>query len=158
MFALAYHITWTTYGTWLPGDERGWVRKNTTGIQEPNAIIAMNARKRMKENPVHLSSLQRGFVECTIRQHCLIRGWLLQAVNVRSNHIHVVVTAGCDADEVMKQLKAWCSRKLSDAADLKQISPTKSGRKRWFTEGGNRKLIHTEQYLDNAIQYVLDGQ
>ena len=22
---LAYFITWATYGTWLPGDERGWV-------------------------------------------------------------------------------------------------------------------------------------
>ena len=21
---LAYHITWTTYGSWLPGDPRGW--------------------------------------------------------------------------------------------------------------------------------------
>jgi hypothetical protein len=24
--ALAYFLTWTTYGTWLPGDERGWVQ------------------------------------------------------------------------------------------------------------------------------------
>jgi len=24
---LAYFLTWTTYGTWLPGDERGWVRR-----------------------------------------------------------------------------------------------------------------------------------
>ena len=22
---LAYFLTWPTYGTWLPGDERGWV-------------------------------------------------------------------------------------------------------------------------------------
>jgi hypothetical protein len=22
---LAYFITWGTYGTWLPGDQRGWV-------------------------------------------------------------------------------------------------------------------------------------
>jgi hypothetical protein len=24
---LAYFPTWTTYGAWLPGDERGWVEK-----------------------------------------------------------------------------------------------------------------------------------
>ena len=23
---LAFFLTWTTYGTWLPGDERGWSR------------------------------------------------------------------------------------------------------------------------------------
>jgi hypothetical protein len=22
---LAYFLAWSTYGTWLPGDERGWV-------------------------------------------------------------------------------------------------------------------------------------
>ena len=22
---LAYFLTWATYGTWLPGDERGWI-------------------------------------------------------------------------------------------------------------------------------------
>ncbi len=24
---LAYYLTWPTYGTWLPGDERGWVKR-----------------------------------------------------------------------------------------------------------------------------------
>ena len=24
---LAFFLTWTTYGSWLPGDERGWVEK-----------------------------------------------------------------------------------------------------------------------------------
>ena len=24
---IAYLITWTTYGTWLSGDERGWVKR-----------------------------------------------------------------------------------------------------------------------------------
>ena len=23
---LAFFLTWPTYGTWLPGDERGWVK------------------------------------------------------------------------------------------------------------------------------------
>jgi hypothetical protein len=23
---LAYFITWTCYGTWLPGDDRGWTK------------------------------------------------------------------------------------------------------------------------------------
>jgi hypothetical protein len=29
---LAYFLTWTTYGTWLPGDERGWC-KRTKGFK-----------------------------------------------------------------------------------------------------------------------------
>jgi len=33
---MAYFITWTTYGTWLPGDERCWVDKHTAAIEETN--------------------------------------------------------------------------------------------------------------------------
>ena len=37
---LAYFLTWPTYGTWLPGDERGWVEYRQ-GWQLPDP-----ARKR----------------------------------------------------------------------------------------------------------------
>jgi hypothetical protein len=29
---LAYHLTWTTYGTWLSGDIRGWIKKTATAF------------------------------------------------------------------------------------------------------------------------------
>ena len=35
--ALAYFITWTTYGTWLPGDQRCWVLHGK-GLQLPDLI------------------------------------------------------------------------------------------------------------------------
>ena len=34
----------------------------------------------------------------------------------------------------------------------------KAGRKCWFSEGGDKETIDTDEYLANAIQYVLDGQ
>ena len=30
---LAYFLTWTTYGTWLPGDERGWIEAGKLGTK-----------------------------------------------------------------------------------------------------------------------------
>ncbi|MEX2167851.1 MAG: transposase [Pirellulales bacterium] len=153
---LAYHITWTTYGTWLSGDERGWIKKKTPGIQPPDPALENQSRDRMVEEAVVLSATQRSLVEQTIRDHCRIRNWPLHAVNARSNHIHIVVTADRDPDEVMNQLKAWCSRKLSDAAGLKDIVAVKAGRRHWFSEGGDKELIEDEAYLNNAIQYVLD--
>jgi REP element-mobilizing transposase RayT len=158
MAALAYHITWTTYGTWLPGDARGWIKKNTLGIQEPDSEREEQARELMAEEAVLLAPAQRALVEHTIREHCQIRKWSLHAVNARSNHVHMVVTADCEAREVMNQLKAWCSRKLSDAAGLENAVAVKAGRRRWFTEGGNHKTIEDEEYLNNAVRYVMEGQ
>ena len=158
MSILAYHIVWTTYGAWLPGDARGWVKTKTLGVQEPDPKREHQAREHMAEKAVGLDASQRAMVEQTIRDHCRIREWTLHAVNARSNHIHVVVTADRDADEVMRQFKAWCSRKLSDAAGLNEKVAVKAGRRRWFTEGGGNETIEDEEYLENAIRYVLEGQ
>ena len=155
---LAYHITWTTYGTWLPGDDRGWIKKGASGIQPPDPERACSASELMVEGAVRLSPAQRAIVEETIADHCRIRKWTLHAMNARSNHVHVVVTADLDPEEVMEQLKAWCSRRLSDAAGLTEPVAAKAGRRHWFTEGGDKEIIENETYLENAIRYVIDGQ
>jgi len=155
---LAYHLTWTTYGTWLPGDARGWVKWGECGVQPADPERERTAQVRMVESSVVFTVEQRSLVEQTIRDHCRIRGWHLHAVNARTNHVHVVVTANLDPDEVMNQFKAWCSRKLSDAAGLVHAVAKKAGRRHWFTEGGDKELIDTEEYLANAIIYVSEGQ
>ncbi|MFO0927575.1 MAG: transposase [Gemmataceae bacterium] len=156
MPAIAYHITWTTYGSWLPGDERGWVQSGLPGIQAADAMLAEATRQRLAEAVVVLSPAQREIVEATIRDVCTTRGWTLHAVNPRSNHVHVVVTAEATPETVMSQLKAWCSRQLSDHAGL--VGSTRNGRRRWWTEHGSTKYIFDEGYLHNAIRYVNERQ
>jgi hypothetical protein len=105
---LAYHITRTTYGTWLAGDARGWVEAGTPGVQPPDPAQAYAARRRMTAVAVTLSGEQRAVVEQTVRRHCTLRRWELHALNVRSNHIHLVVTAPeIKPEVVLSQLKAW---------------------------------------------------
>jgi REP element-mobilizing transposase RayT len=160
---LGYLLTWTTYGTWLPGDDRGWVESGKFGIQRPNPSRLLMARRYMTASPVILDLSQRRIVEATIRDHCQIRHWTLHAVNVRSNHVHVVVTANIPPEGVMRQLKAWCSRRLTEAPapparSASEGRATRNGQKRWWTEHGSTKWINDEEYLMNAIRYVLEGQ
>jgi len=103
---LAYFLTWTTYGTWLPGDERGWVLKGK-GFQLPNLETKQLAADRMTEPPCTLNDPQREIVEETVRDHCTIRNWKLHAVNARTNHVHVVVTANSAPKTVRDQFKDW---------------------------------------------------
>src|SRR5439155_7701773 len=55
---LAYFLTWTTYGTWLPGDERGWVEKSGQ-FREPAPQRQQAARQRMTEPALTLDVEQR---------------------------------------------------------------------------------------------------
>lgn len=154
---LAYLITWTTYGSWLPGDNRGWVSGGTSGIQAPDPERRGTAQATLVDAPVLLEAAQREVVEQTIRDHCAIRGWELHAVNVRTNHVHLVVTADVSPEEVMNQLKAWCSRRLNEQLALRGANTTEK-RKRWWTQHGSTKWINEAQYLRNAIRYVNERQ
>ena len=147
---LAYLITWTTYGTWLPGDERGWKRKGESDLQSPDALAYDAAQLRMKEPKFRLSRQQRVIVEATIRDHCTIRKWTLHTVNARSNHVHVVVTApNYDPEIVRDQFKAWCTRKLREAGYK---------RDNFWTEKGSCRSINTEDDLESAVLYVAEAQ
>ena len=145
---LAYFLTWTTYGTWLPGDERGWVHHRNSGIQPPDSQRAAQARKLMKACPVRLSDKQREIASETIRASCRAKGWHVHALNVRSNHVHIVLNAADQGPErAMSFLKAWASRKLNEI-----FSP--SVRQRWWTRHGSTRYIKTAASLDKAIEYV----
>jgi REP element-mobilizing transposase RayT len=77
----------------------------------------------MSESAVTLDQEQRQLVECTILEHCRIRGWQCHAMNCRSNHVHVVVTApGREPDDVMNQFKAWCTRRLKELARQRVVN------------------------------------
>src|SRR5256885_16629826 len=89
---LAYFLTWATYGTWLPGDERGWVEYRH-GWRLPDPVRKLEAAAKMTEDACLLDPEQRAVVERQIAETCRVRGWVLHAVNCRSNHAHVVVTA-----------------------------------------------------------------
>lgn len=154
---LGYLLTWTTYGTWLSGDERGWVESGKFGVKPGDPNRQELAECLMIDDAVTLDPDQRRVVEDTIRAHCLIRQWELHAVNARSNHVHVVVSAGVAPEKVMSQFKAWCSRRLSEHAGLASVS-SKNGAKRWWTEHGSTKWINDDEYLTNAIRYVQEGQ
>jgi hypothetical protein len=110
---LAYFLTWPTYGTWLPGDERGWVQYHR-GPQLPDPVKKLESSARMSEGACRLTDPERRLVEETISVHCRVRRWTLHAVNCRSNHVHVVLTAGEHPDTVRDQLKAWCTRRLKE--------------------------------------------
>lgn len=89
---LALFLTWTTCGAWLPGDERGWVKKPGR-FREPDAKRERTARQRNIEPELTLDAEQRDIVEKTVANHCRFRRRQLHVVNCRTQHVHLVVTA-----------------------------------------------------------------
>ena len=154
---LAFFLTWTTYGTWLPGDDRGWVKREK-GFQRRDPILQREAEARMTEDACVLDDEQRRVVETTIVDHCRIRGWRLHVVNCRTNHVHVVVTANREPKVVREQFMAWCTRKLKELERARAGDAIAVVREKWWTERGSDRCLGDEESLEAAILYVRDGQ
>ena len=59
---IAFFITWPTYGTWLPGDERGWVEYHQ-GWQLPSQNLSDSCRACMTEEQCVLTVPERQIVQ-----------------------------------------------------------------------------------------------
>jgi REP element-mobilizing transposase RayT len=143
-------LTWVTYGTWLPGDVRGWVEYRR-GWQLADPVRELEAQARMTADACVLTPDQRRAVEAQVAETCDFRGWALHAVNCRSNHVHIVVSAdGVNPKKIRSDLKAWATRALKAKFD--------AARENWWAERGSIRYINRDDDLDAAILYVRDGQ
>jgi REP element-mobilizing transposase RayT len=153
---LAYFISFRTYGTWLHGDKRGSIDRFHNQYRSPyilpNEEWQDHNQQRLKAKPLILKSTHRKSVESAIRETCDIRNWSLQAINVRTNHIHTVVSASHKKPaHVLGAFKANATRQLRQAGLwCNPFSP-------WADKGSKRRLWN-EQSVARAIDYVLNGQ
>jgi REP element-mobilizing transposase RayT len=153
---LAYLITFRCYGTWLHGDERGSIdrfhNKFETSYIEADKIWHQFNEKRLKSNPVILSSKQRELVEEAVREVCDYRNWTLFAVNARTNHVHVVVsTSGIKSERALNSFKSYATRKM------RENNCWNFSHSPWADKGSRRRLWN-ERSIALAIDYVINGQ
>ena len=140
---IAYMVTWTTYGTWLQGDERGYVKNGETLEPNPN----------LKES--NLSCLKQQITKLTLKQKDTARNAILEeakrinhnihAIAVCSNHIHIVAENNhLPIYQVVKRYKDVAT------AALKR---TGLNAKLW-TKGFDKRFCFTEKQLKQRIEYV----
>jgi REP element-mobilizing transposase RayT len=153
---VALFFTWSTYGTWLPGDARGWVEYRG-GFQLPDPILELESAARMTERACRLAPHQRERVHEQVVETCEHRRWPLHAVNCRTNHVHVVLSSTSHPKTIREQLKAWCTRRLNEQqAEMGVLEADR--RSKWWADRGSIRWIFRDEDLAAAIEYVLDRQ
>lgn len=156
----ALHITWTTYGTWLPGDKRGYVsnthlpgggiipKKNIYGTEydrnDPHTRRIAYSEQQFPT--VWLTKKQALVVAKRLIEACVERQWWIAQAAIMSNHVHVVLMQ-CpqDGPAVRRILKGTTQAALSELAG-KSI-------RTWTTRGSDRYKFD-QRAIDNAIEYV----
>ncbi len=155
-------LTSTTYGSWLPGDERGFVgtvkdgpgsrvRHNVpeTPIDRDIPELRQSAGQLLKCSPILLSREQAAVVLDQFRETAAYRRWQLLAGAVMGNHFHLVVAAGEDVHStiMLRDFKSYASRALNRTWP-KPPSGT------WWTESGSRRSLPDDPAVESAVENV----
>ena len=153
---LAYLITFRTYGTWLPGDDRGSIdRFHNEYLGDrvtANTALSKQHQSKLKCPRVTIDAVQRGHVGIAITKVCQFREWDLLALKVRTNHVHVVAAIGTTlVEKALNDFKAYATRGLRENDCWPhEHSP-------WVNKGSLRRLWN-EDSVARACDYVINGQ
>jgi REP element-mobilizing transposase RayT len=155
-FPLAYLITIRTFGTWLHGDERGSVDRHGKNIygsprMTPNANLTALMRKEMTRDPFVLNTAQRFAVDAEIKKVCLIRQYILHALNVRTNHLHAVVSAQIKPESIIAAFKSNATRAWRE----QQLVGRKTS---VWSRGKSRRYLWKPRSVAFAIDYTMNQQ
>jgi len=140
---LGYMITWTTYGTWLQGDERGYV-KNAKIYPANKALMQANTQLQ-SQDAVRLSKSQLQLVKQAILNQSKLLGQQIYALAVRPTHVHLV------AEYIAKPIsKVVAYYKKSARISLKNAG---YNGKVW-TRGYDKRFCFDHATLNKRIKYV----
>jgi REP element-mobilizing transposase RayT len=140
---VGYMLTWTTYGTWLQGDERGYVKNGK--ILEENPKLKKANVESMLRNEVRLNKKQKEIVkEATFKEAEKTQEKIL-ALAVCSNHVHMVMCY------TVRPIEKSAGR-FKNAARVALQQDGFTGRV--WARGFDKRYCFDEKSLKNRIDYV----
>ncbi|MFN2501097.1 MAG: transposase [Pyrinomonadaceae bacterium] len=152
IFPIAYLLTFRTYGTWLHGDDRSSVRRNGNnrfGGPKVTASIPLMDEMQIIQEHGHMvfDSHQRKCVDAAIKEVCEFREYMLRAINVRTNHAHVVVSAAVKPEKIVNDFKAYSTRRL-------RAECLSDPEQKVWSRGASTRYLWKPRHVEGAVDYV----
>ena len=144
---LALYLTWNTYGSWPQGDPHGWIRRADPLRYDHDPAIVAHCRERQREPTVTFTAEERAVVADSIDRSCAQRGWPVHGRCVRTQHVHLVVSATMASQPLLIALKGEATRAL------RARWPTLDAQRLWARRG-YVVALYTERALARVVAYV----
>jgi REP element-mobilizing transposase RayT len=156
-------LTWSTYGTWLPGDPRGYVSNTLKpgGSYEPRHNVPgtpytaddpftfAQAEMLRKFPSVHLSPVTARWAAEGLILAAKENKWHITRGAIMAAHVHLLLPL---ADH-----KSWWVRKILKGRASRYMSDQQRKTWRWWAAGGRDDHVSKERSLENVARYI-EGQ
>ena len=142
---IGYMITWTTYGTWLQGDKRGYVKDGKI-LQKNDALLQSNL-KRLKNPATRFDTEHCALVRRAILKKAKEIRQQIYAIAVCPNHVHIVAERTNESIEKV----------VSFYKNAARIALRRGGFVgRVWTKGFDKRFCFDREELQSKIKYVKD--
>jgi REP element-mobilizing transposase RayT len=140
---IGFMATWTTHGTWLQGDKKGYVKNGITFKANPE--LEKSNKELLKHNKIKIPKSLRNTVKDAILKEAEELSQKVYAIAICSNHVHIV------AESIGKSC-GYSVGRFKKAA-------TKALRKYGFTDmvwtkGFDKRYCFHPHELETKIKYV----
>ncbi|MBW8036726.1 MAG: hypothetical protein FVQ79_14150 [Planctomycetes bacterium] len=140
---IGYMLTWNTYGRWLQGDERGYVKNGQSlGC---NAKLKKANQSRMVGSAFRLDEIQKTIVRNQILETAKRMAHTFYAVSVCSNHVHIVASS---VDETIGEIVRMYKRETVYALRKEGVEGNV------WARGYDKRFCYNEGSLQARIEYV----
>ena len=140
---IGYMLTWTTYGFWLQGDRRGWVKDGV--VYSARVGLCRSNAERLKTSPVQLTNTEQAKVYNAMLEHSCEKGHKIFAMAVTKNHVHLLIK---EHSEGPGRLSA---RYKNNAR--KELGEKFAGKSVW-TKGFDNRFCNNAEQLSSMIKYI----
>jgi REP element-mobilizing transposase RayT len=140
---VGYMLTWTTYGSWLPGDKRKYVQDGK--IMPPDKTVLESNKKRLKAKIVKLANSEQEIVKQTILSEAKRIGQIIEGIVVYSNHVHLLVRPHSESiEKTVGRYKSITTKQLW----------IKGRQGRVWTKGYDTRFCFKEEDITVKKQYI----
>jgi len=131
-------VTTTSYGSWLPGDVRGYVQNSEILPASPS--LERHARRILRRQPVLFSEVAQAMLSSALLAACDEFAYRLFDLSIESWHAHWIVRHEDAVDAMVGRLKNRMRQRLN--------------RGRIWTRGYCHRALLTEEDLIIARKYI----
>jgi len=132
-------VTTTSYGTWLPGDLRGYVQEGL--VLPANPALLNHAKQMLKKAPVFFTPAQQERLFSAIVAACIEFRYSLEHLSIEQWHLHWVVGHGFDPIEtIVGRLK----NRMRQALKIGRI----------WTEGYCARPLYSDVEIQICAEYI----
>jgi len=140
---IGFMATWTTYGTWLQGNKKGYVKNGT--ILEANVELEKSNKELLKHDQIKIPKGLREIVKNAILKEAEEIGQKVYAIAICSNHVHIVVESiGMRCGYSVGRFKRAATKALRKFGFADIV----------WTKGFDKRYCYHQHELEMKIKYV----